>query len=164
MIYRIVLFPGSHRLVAVDRVLSRWRSDQNQAHPVEGIDYDPLPAVSSWLRGGTVKESSIEIINRKPERLEIGNSKTRASGSPPHRRYRVRTTVSPGSHFEGRGPAGKQSDAVLVRPISDRAGSSDPGGTYVPEKVYVPRLRLPGTLRDRRNQGNPQAARIWPRF
>ena len=45
---------GTPRPVAID------------AYPVEGIDYEPLPAVFVSVARGGVKEASIEIINRQP--------------------------------------------------------------------------------------------------
>ncbi len=41
------------------------------ANPVDGIDYEPLPAIYMVAPQGTVKEAAIEIINRTAEPLQI---------------------------------------------------------------------------------------------
>jgi hypothetical protein len=83
------------------------------AFPVQGIEYKPLPAVFIMAARGTVQESSIEIINHKPEALEIKEVEN------PSKRFTARVeTVEPGRHYrltvtlKGEGPAGKQRQDV----------------------------------------------------
>lgn len=133
-----------------------------QAYPVDGIDYEPLPAVFVVTPRGTVKESSIEIINRKPERLEIAGLENpskrfaaRIDVIEPGRRYRLTVTL------KGEGPAGKQSDTVLLKTnLKTDPVLRIPVSTYVREKVYTfPDSVFLGRYAISEIRGNPQAAR-----
>ena len=109
------------------------------AYPVEGIDYEPLPAIFATAPRGTIKESSIEIINRKPEALEIveienpsSRFTARVETLESGRRYRLTVTL------KGEGPSGKQRHDLLLKTNLQRAPVLRiPVNTFVQEKVWM---------------------------
>ena len=109
------------------------------AYPVEGIDYDPMPAIFAATPRGTVKESSIEIINRKTEPLEIAGIENpskrftaRIEALEPGRRYRLTVTL------KGEGTSGKQrQDLLLTTNLASAPVLRIPVNTFVQEKVWV---------------------------
>ena len=163
MIHRIVCFPAVTALLLSAAISPSLHAQiKIQAHPVEGIDYDPLPAVFVVAPRGTVKESSIEIINRKPERLEIAGLENpskrfaaRIDAIESGQRYRLTVTL------KGEGPAGKQSDTVLLKTnLKTAPVLRIPVNTYVREKVYAfPDSVFLGRYGISEIRGNPQAAR-----
>jgi hypothetical protein len=109
------------------------------APAVEGLDFDPLPAIYVVAPRGTVKEASLVIINRNPEPLEITGIEN------PSHRFTARTeTVEPGRRYrlivalKGEGPVGDQRDFVRVK--TNRKTDPViriPVNTRVREKVYT---------------------------
>ncbi|MBK5291869.1 MAG: hypothetical protein JJE04_09370 [Acidobacteriia bacterium] len=108
-------------------------------YPVDGIAYEPLPVVFALAPRGTVKESFIEIINRKPEPLEITgieNPSTRFAARietlEAGRRFRLTVTL------KGEGPSGKQSHVLLLKTnLASAPVLKIPVNTFVQEKVYT---------------------------
>ncbi len=151
----LLLFPTTVSLPAGAQI-------RIQAYPVEGIDYEPMPAVFVVTPRGTVKEASIEIINRKPEPLEIAGLENpskrfdaRIDALEAGRRYRL--TVS----LKGEGAAGKQSDTLLLKTnLKSDPVLRIPVNTYVREKVYTfPDSVFLGRYGISEIRGNPKAAR-----
>ena len=71
-----------------------------KGYDVEGIDFDPLPAVFVVAVRGTVKEASVEVTSRRSEPLEIvdvGNPSDRFTARvetlEKGRRFRVIVTL-----------------------------------------------------------------------
>ena len=106
---------------------------------VEGLDFEPMPAIYAVAPRGTVKEASLIIINRNPEPLEIEGIENpgkrftaRTETLEPGRRYRLIVTV------KGEGPAGDQVDILQLK--TNRAKDPVlriPVNTRVREKVYT---------------------------
>jgi hypothetical protein len=109
------------------------------AFPVEGIDYEPLPAIYVVAGRGTVKESSIEIINRKAQPLEILGIENpserftaRVESLEPGRRYRFIVSL------KGQGPGGDRRDIVSLKTnLESSPVLRIPVNTRVREKVYT---------------------------
>ena len=87
-----------------------------RGYPVEGISYDPLPAIFTTVSRGAVKEASLEITNQRPGPLKIGEIVN------PSRRFTARIeTLEEGKRFrlvvtlKGEGPAGKQQDVLELK-------------------------------------------------
>jgi len=163
------MIPPSVRFLAVSALLSVAAASlplQAQikipAYPVEGIDYEPLPAIFVVAPRGTVREASIEIINRKSEALEIigiENPSTRFTARietlEPGRRYRLTVTL------KGEGPVGKQRDVLLLKTNLERAPVLRiPVNTSVREIVYTfPGAVFLGRFGISEIKGKPEAAR-----
>lgn len=110
-----------------------------RAAAVEGIDFEPMPAIYAVAPRGTVKEASLVIINRNPEPLKIKGIEN------PSRRFTARTeTLEPGRRYrlivtvKGEGPAGDQVDVLLLKTnrVKDPV-LRIPVNTRVREKVYT---------------------------
>lgn len=109
------------------------------APAVEGIDFEPLPAIYAVAPRGTVKEASLVIINRRPEPLKIRGIENasrrftaRTETLEPGRRYRLIVTV------KGDGPAGDQVDILQVKTNrKDDPVIRIPVNTRVRERVYT---------------------------
>jgi protein-disulfide isomerase len=107
------------------------------APSVEGIKFEPFPAVFAVTARGTVKDSSIEIINSRPEPLEIVGIESpstrfvaRTEALEPGRRYRLTVTL------KGETPAGKQQDILELKTnLKDAPVLRVYVNTYVTEKV-----------------------------
>jgi hypothetical protein len=87
-----------------------------RAYPVDGIKYDPLPAIFATVTRGAVKEASLEITNNRPDPLKIGEIVN------PSTRFTARVeTLEEGKRFrlvvtlKGDGPAGKQHDILELK-------------------------------------------------
>jgi len=108
-----------------------------RAYPVEGISYDPLPAIFTTVTRGAVQESSLEITNRRPVPLKIGDIVS------PSRRFTARVeTLEEGKRFrlvvtlKGEGPAGQQQDVLELKTnLEDAPVLRIPVNTWVREKV-----------------------------
>lgn len=108
-----------------------------RGYPVEGIGYDPLPAIFTTVSRGAVKEASLEITNRRPAPLKIGDIVN------PSRRFTARVeTLEQGKRFrlvvtlKGEGPAGKQQDILELKTnLEDAPVLRIPVNTWVREKV-----------------------------
>ena len=108
-----------------------------RGYPVEGIDYDPLPAIFTAVTRGAVHEASLEITNRRPAPLQIVDIVN------PSRRFTARVeTLEEGKRFrlvvtlKGEGPAGKQQDILELKTnLEDAPVLRIPVNTYVREKV-----------------------------
>ena len=131
------------------------------AFPVAGIEYQPMPAVFITAARGTIQEASIEIINRKPEPLEITEIEN------PSKRFGARVqTLEPGRRFrltvilKGEGPAGKQrQDISLKTNLASAPALRIPVNTFVREKVYaLPESVFLGRFGINEIKGNPKAA------
>ena len=104
---------------------------------VEGIQFEPLPAVFAVATRGTVKDSSIEIINSRPEPLEILGIESpstrfaaRIEPLESGRRYRLTVTL------KGEGPAGKQQDVLELKTnLEDAPILRVSVNTYVRERM-----------------------------
>jgi len=109
-----------------------------RAYPVEGIKYDPLPAIFTRVTRGAVKEASLEITNLRPVPLKIGEIVN------PSRRFTARVeTLEEGKRFrlvvtlKGEGPAGKQQDVLELKTnLDDAPVLRIPVNTIVHEKVH----------------------------
>jgi hypothetical protein len=132
------------------------------AFPVQGIEYQPLPAVFIMAARGKVQESSIEIINHKPEALEIKEVENpskrftaRVEALEPGRRYRFTVTL------KGEGPAGKQrQDVSLKTNLASAPVLRIPVNTAVREKVYaLPESLFLGRFGISEIKRNPNLAR-----
>ncbi len=107
--------------------------------PVEGIKYDPLPAIFTRVTRGAVKEATIEITNRRPAPLKIGDIVN------PSKRFTARVeTLEEGKRFrlvvslKGEGAAGKQHDILELKTnLEDAPVLRIPVNTLVLEKVYA---------------------------
>ena len=110
-----------------------------RAHPVEGLTYDPLPAIFTFVTRGEVKEASIEITNRRPTPLQIGAIVN------PSQRFTARVeTLEEGKRFrlvvtlKGEGPAGKQQDILELKTnLEDAPVLRIPVNTLVREKIHT---------------------------
>jgi hypothetical protein len=129
---------------------------------VEGIDFEPIPAIYVVAPRGTVKEASIVIINRNREPLAITgieNSSRRFTARTqtlePGRRYRLVVTV------KGEGPAGDQVDVIQLKTnLEKNPVLRIPVNTRVRERVYTfPQSVFLGRFDIGQIQGNPKAAR-----
>lgn len=149
-------------LSAIALSLSAHAQIKIPAYPVEGIDYEPLPAVFVAAQRGSVKDSSIEIINRKAEPLEItgienpsSRFSARVDALEPGRRYRLTVTL------KGEGPGGKQRhDLTLKTNLPSAPVLRIPVNTFVQEKVFIfPESVFLGRFGISEIKGNPQAAR-----
>jgi hypothetical protein len=109
------------------------------AYPVKGIEYKPLPVIFMTVSRGAVEEASIEITDRRPGPLKIGDIVN------PSRRFTARVeTLEEGRRFrlvvtlKGEGPAGKQQDILELKTnFEDAPVLRIPVHTYVHEKVYT---------------------------
>jgi hypothetical protein len=105
----------------------------------EGIDFEPLPAIYAVAQRGTVKEASLEIINRRAEPLEIKGIENlskrftaRTETLEPGRRYRLIVTL------KGEGPAGDQVDYIRIKTNREKDSVIRvPVNTRVRERVYT---------------------------
>ena len=129
---------------------------------MDGIDYEPLPAIYMVAPQGTVKDGSIEIINRKTEPLQIIGIENPSERFAEHievleegKRYRLTVTV------KGEGPNGRYRDVLLLKTNWD----SDPVlripmNVIIREHVYT---FPPGVFMGRYDisqvRGDPDAAR-----
>ena len=132
------------------------------APAVEGIDFEPLPAIYAVAPRGTVKEASLVIINRNQEPLKITGIEN------PSRRFTARTeTIEAGRRYrlvvtvKGEGPAGDQSDILRVKTnLKKDPVLHIPVNTRVREKVYTfPQSVFLGRFNIGQIKGNPEAAR-----
>jgi hypothetical protein len=106
---------------------------------VEGIDFEPLPAIYAVAPRGTVKEASLVIINRNRDPMKITGIEN------PSRRFTARTeTLEPGRRYrlivtvKGEGPAGDQRDILRVKTnLKKDPVLRIPVNTRVREKVYT---------------------------
>lgn len=109
------------------------------APAVQGIDFDPLPAIYAVAPRGTVKEASLVIINRNAEPLEIKGIENAS------RRFTARTeTLEAGRRYrlivtlKGEGPAGDQVDIIQVKTNREKDPVIRiPVNTRVRERVYT---------------------------
>jgi len=131
-------------------------------YAVEGIDFEPLPAIYAVAPRGTVKEASLVIINRNREPLRITGIEN------PSRRFTARTeTLEDGRRYrlivtvKGEGPAGDQSDILRVRTnLKKDPVLRIPVNTRVRERVYTfPQSVFLGRFNLGQIRGNPKAAR-----
>jgi hypothetical protein len=129
---------------------------------VEGIDFEPLPAIYAVAQRGTVKEASLEIINRNPEALEIKGIEN------PSRRFTVRTeTLERGRRYrlivtlKGEGPAGDQVDYIRIKTNREKDPVIRmPVNTRVRERVYTfPQSVFLGRYEMGQIKADPEAAR-----
>lgn len=132
------------------------------APAVEGIDFEPLPAIYVVAPRGTVKEASLVIINRNKDPLKITGIEN------PSRRFTARTeTLEAGRRYrlvvtlKGEGPAGDQLDFVRVKTNRERDPVLRiPVNTRVREKIYTfPQSVFLGRFNLGQIKGNPEAAR-----
>ncbi len=108
-----------------------------RGYPVEGISYDPLPAVFVTVSRGAVREASIEITNRRAVPLKIGDIVNSS------KRFTARVeTLEEGKRFrlvvvlKGEGQAGKQQDLLELKTnFEDAPVLRIPVNTWVREKV-----------------------------
>jgi hypothetical protein len=109
------------------------------APAVQGIDFEPLPAIYVVAPRGTVKEASLVIINRNKDPLKITGIEN------PSRRFTARTeTLEAGRRYrlvvalKGEGPVGDQRDFVRVKTnLENDPVIRIPVNTRVREKVYT---------------------------
>jgi hypothetical protein len=134
------------------------------APAVDGIDFEPLPAIYAVAPRGTVKEASLVIINRNRDPLKIKGIEN------PSRRFTARTeTLEPGRRYrlivtvKGEGPAGDQSDILRVKTnLKKNPVLRIPVNTRVREKVYTfPQSVFMGRFNLGQIRGNPTAARAF---
>jgi hypothetical protein len=119
--------------------LTAQRQVAIRGYPVEGINYDPLPAIFATVSRGAVKEASLEITNRRPVPLKIGDIVN------PSRRVTARVeTLEEGKRFrlvvtlKGEGPAGKQQEVLELKTnLEDAPVLRIPVNTLVHEKVHT---------------------------
>ena len=116
---------------------------QNQvaikAFPVEGIEYKPLPAIFAVAARGEVKEVAMELTNRRPEELELGDAVTdsdrftaRVETLELGRRYRVVVTL------KGEGPVGKREEMLEIQTnFVDAPVLRIPVNSRIRERVYT---------------------------
>jgi len=108
-----------------------------RGYPVEGIKYDPLPAIFTVATRGAVQEASLEITNGRPAPLKIIDIVN------PSQRFTARVeTLEEGKRFrlvvtlKGEGPAGKQQEILELKTnLEDAPVLRIPVNTYVREKV-----------------------------
>ncbi len=108
-----------------------------RGYQVEGINFEPLPAIFITVARGAVKEASLEITNRRPVPLKIGDI---VNPSP---RFTARVeTLEKGKRFrlvvtlKGEGPAGKKQDVLELKSnLEDAPVLRIPVNTWVREKV-----------------------------
>jgi hypothetical protein len=129
---------------------------------VEGIKFEPLPAVFAVASRGTVKESSIEIINSRSEALEIRGIESKSTRfaariEPLESGKRYRLTVT----LKGEGAAGKQQDILELRTnLKDAPVLRVYVNTFVREKVYAfPTSLFLGRYPISEIQGDPAVAK-----
>jgi hypothetical protein len=131
------------------------------APAVEGIEFEPLPAIYAVAPRGTVKEASLVIINRNREPLKITGIEN------PSRRFTARTeTLEDGRRYrlivtvKGEGPAGDQTDILRVRTnLKKDPVLRIPVNTRVRERVYTfPQSVFLGRFNLGQIQGDPKAA------
>lgn len=132
------------------------------APAVEGIDFEPLPAIYVVAPRGAVKEGSLVIINRNRDPLEITGVEN------PSRRFTARTeTLEAGRRYrlvvtvKGDGPAGDQLDFVQVKTNREKDPVLRiPVNTRVREKIYTfPQSVFLGRFDLGQIKGDPVAAR-----
>jgi hypothetical protein len=105
----------------------------------EGIDFEPLGAIYAVAQRGSVKEASLEIVNRSPQALEIKGIEN------PSRRFTARTeTIEPGRRYrlivtlKGEGPAGDQVDYIRIKTNREKNSVIRmPVNTRVRERVFT---------------------------
>jgi hypothetical protein len=131
-------------------------------YAVEGIDFEPLPAIYAVAPRGSVKEASLVIINRNRAPLEIKGIENpsrrftaRMETLEAGRRYRLIVTV------KGEGPAGDQSDILRVKTsLKKDPVLRIPVNTRVRERVYTfPQSVFLGRFNVGQIKGDPEAAR-----
>jgi hypothetical protein len=132
------------------------------APAVEGIEFEPMPAIYAVAPRGTVKEASLVIINRNPEPLQIKGIEN------PGRRFTARTeTLEPGRRYrlivtvKGEGPAGDRVDILQLKTnrVKDPV-LRIPVNTRVREKIYTfPQSVFLGRYDLAQIKGNSGAAR-----
>ncbi|MGH9777650.1 MAG: thioredoxin domain-containing protein [Candidatus Acidiferrales bacterium] len=129
---------------------------------VEGIKFEPLPAVFVVASRGTVEESSIEIINSRPEALEIRGIESKSTRFAARieslesgKRYRLTVTL------KGEGAAGKQQDILELRTnLEDAPVLRVYVNTFVRERVYTfPTSLFLGRYPVSEIQGKPAVAK-----
>jgi hypothetical protein len=132
------------------------------APAVEGIDFEPLPAIFAVAPRGTVKEASLVIINRNRDPMKITGIEN------PSRRFTARTeTLEPGRRYrlivtvKGEGPAGDHRDILRVKTnLKKDSVLRIPINTRVREKVYTfPQSVFLGRFNLGQIRGDPKAAR-----
>jgi hypothetical protein len=147
--------------VSVIRAQTTPRPIPIDGQPVEGIDYRPLPAIYAVATRGEVKESSIEINNRRPQPLEIKGIEN------PSDRFAARIeTLEEGQRYrltvilKGEGPAGDRRDVLRLKTnLQSNPFLPIPVNTRVREKVYTfPQSVFLGRF-DMGEIKEPQAAR-----
>jgi hypothetical protein len=110
-----------------------------RGYPVEGIDYDPLPAIFTVVTRGALQEASVTITNRRSVPLKLVDVVN------PSRRFTARVeTLEKGKRFrlvvtlKGEGPVGKQQDLVELKTnLEDAPVLRIPVNTDVRERVYT---------------------------
>jgi hypothetical protein len=131
-------------------------------YAVEGIDFEPMPAIYAVAPRGTVKEASLVIINRSPDPLKITGIENhsrrftaRTETLEAGRRYRLIVTV------KGEGPAGDQVDIIQLKTNREKDPVLRiPVNTRVREKVYTfPQSVFMGRFNLGQIKGDPIAAR-----
>jgi hypothetical protein len=132
------------------------------AYAVEGIDFEPLPAIYAVAPRGAVKEASLVIVNRNRDPLRITGIEN------PSRRFTARTeTLEAGRRYrlivtvKGEGPAGDQTDILRVKTnLKKDPVLRIPVNTRVRERVYTfPQSVFLGRFNLGQIKGNPEAAR-----
>lgn len=132
------------------------------APAVEGIDFEPLPAIYAVAPRGTVKEAFLVIINRNREPLEITGIENpsrrftaRMETLEAGRRYRLIVTV------KGDGPAGDRVDYIRLKTNREKDPVIRiPVNTRIREKVYTfPQSVFLGRFNLGQIKGDPKAAR-----
>jgi hypothetical protein len=141
-------------------------SGQNQVvikgFAVDGIDFKPLPAIFATVNRGGVQEGSLEITNRRPTPLKIGDIFN------PTQRFTARVeTLEEGKRFrlivtlKGEGQAGKQQHILELKTnLEDAPVFRIPVNTFVREKVRTfPESVFMGRYPVSEIQGNPALAK-----
>ena len=106
--------------------------------PVAGIDYDPLPAIYLVAPRGILRETSIEIINRRESPLEISGIENpsqqfaaRVEAIEAGRRYRLVVSA------KGEGPVGDRKEVLRLASNVKGEVIQIPVNIRVREKVYT---------------------------
>ena len=134
-----------------------------RGYSVEGIDYKPMPAIFVTVtRGAGAGEASLEITNRRPTPLKIGDIVN------PTKRFAARVeTLEEGKRFrlivtlKGEGPAGKQQHILELKTnLEDAPVLKIPVNTFVREKVRTfPESVFMGRYPISEIRGNPALAK-----
>ncbi len=129
---------------------------------VEGIDFKPLPVIFATVTRGGAQEASLEITNRRPTPLQIGDIVN------PSQRFTARVeTLEEGKRFrlivtlKGEGAAGKQEHILELKTnLEDAPVFRIPVNTFVREKVRTfPESVFMGRYPLSEIQGNPTLAK-----